>query len=190
MRNHRAVRIGLLVPAAACALIATALAQSGPEAFVANASLKTAGGASVTAPVTITVARWTSDAERSRLRDALESGGHPALLRQLAAMKTAGTITLGAQRYDAKYAYAQTSSEGRLITIVTASPIFFVGAGLPSAKPKAQHDFGVATIEVNDKGVGKGTVTPAANVRVSGSGAIVVEDYSVELVTLQDVKKK
>jgi hypothetical protein len=189
MRSHRPIRMGSLA-LAAFALVAAAAAQSKPEAYIANASLKTAGGAALTAPVTITIAGWTSDAERSRLSEVLKSGGDPALLQQLAGMKTLGTITVGAQQFDAKYAYALASSEGRIITVVTGRPIFFVGAGAPDAKPKGHHDFGVVTIEVNDKGVGKGTLTPAANLRVSESGALIVEDYSVELVTLPDVKKK
>jgi hypothetical protein len=48
----------------------------------------------------------------------------------------------------------------------------------------------VVTIEVNDAGSGKGTLTPAASVKMSDSDAIVVEDYSAELVTLPDVRKK
>jgi len=83
-----------------------------------------------------------------------------------------------------------TSSEGRIITVVTTSPIFFVGAGAPAAKPTTGHRFGVVTIEVNDTGSGKGTLTPAASVKMSDSDAIVVEDYSAELVTLPDVRKK
>jgi hypothetical protein len=46
------------------------------------------------------------------------------------------------------------------------------------------------TIEVNDAGSGRGTLTPAASLRMSPSDAFVVEDYSAELVTLPDVRKK
>ena len=171
-------------------LVAELSTQSRPETYTASASVKTAGGASLSAPVTVDVTSWTSDAERTRLAGVLRSGGHTALQKQLAAMKTLGTITLGKTPYDAKYAYAMTSSEGRIITVVTATPMFFIGAGAPGAKPTGGHDFGVLTIEVNDAGRGKGTLTPAASVKTSDSGAIVVQDYSVELVTLPDVRKK
>ena len=82
-----------------------------------------------------------------------------------------------------------TSSEGRIITVVTTTPMFFVGAGAP-VRPQDGHRFGVVTIEVNDAGSGRGTLTPAATVKMSDSDAIVVQDYSVELVTLPDVRKK
>ena len=184
------VRAGAFAFVSALLLMASEAAQSRPEAYVATASIKTAGGASVSAPVTIAVTDWTSDADRQRLGDVLKKGGDAALLKQLGATKTVGTVTLGKSRFDAKYAHAMTSSEGRIITIVTTTPMFFVGAGAPDAKPKGGHDFGVVTIEINEAGVGRGTLTPAATVRMSDSGAIVVEDYSAELVTLPDVKKK
>jgi hypothetical protein len=160
------------------------------ETYTAHASVKTAGGASLSAPVTIDVTGWTSEADRTRLAGVLKAGDNRALQEQLAAMKTVGRVTLGKTSFDAKYAYAMTSSEGRIITIVTATPLFFIGAGAPGAKPRDGHDFGVVTIEVNDAGSGKGTLTPAASLTMSDSHAIVVEDYSVELVTLPDVRKQ
>jgi hypothetical protein len=184
------LRMGGYLLASAMALLATVSAQSRPEAYVATASIKTAGGASLTAPVTIAVTEWTSDAERKRLVDVLKSGGDASLQKQLAGMKTLGTVTLGNERFDAKYAYVMTSLEGRIITVVTTTPMFFVGAGAPDAKPKGRQNFGVVTIEVNAGGAGQGTLMPAATVKTSDSDAIVVEDYSVELIKLPDVKKK
>jgi hypothetical protein len=175
---------------AAMAVVAPVSAQSRAEAYTATASMKTAGGASLTAPVAIELVAWTTDADRKRLAGVLKSGGDAALQKQLADMKTLGTVTVGKTKFDAKYAYAMTSSEGRIITVVTTSPIFFVGAGAPSATPTAGHRFGVVTIEVNDAGSGRGTLTPAASVKMSDKDAIVVEDYSAELVTLPDVRKK
>jgi hypothetical protein len=189
-----AARISLTMEAfvlvSALVLVASSSAQSRAETYTATASVKTAGGASLTAPVAIDVTGWTSDADRKRLAGVLKSGGDAALQKQLAAMKTLGKITVGKTEFDAKYAYAMASAEGRIITVVTTTPMFFVGAGAPGAKPKDGHQFGVVTIEVNDAGAGRGTLTPAASVKMSDSDAIVVQDYSVELVTLPDVRRK
>ena len=179
-----------LACAVVCALAAAGAAQSPAETYVAHAKVKTAGGVAATAPVAMTITGWTSDTERNHLRDVLKSGGHPAFVKRLAAGQTLGTITIGADRFDAKYAYAQGSSKGRLITLVTAAPMFFLGGGRPGARPKGHHDLGVVTIEIDETGAGTGTVTPAASVKMSDSGALIVEDYSVELVTLPDVRKK
>jgi len=183
------ITVGALLLVSALVLVISLSAQSGAETFTATASVKTAGGASVTAPVAIDVTGWTSEADRKRLAGVLKSGGDAALQKQLAGMKTLGTITVGKTAFDAKYAYAMTSSEGRIITVVTTTPMFFVGAGAPGAKPK-EGKLGVVTIEVNAAGSGHGTITPAASVKMSDSDAIVVDDYSAELVTLPDVRKK
>ena len=42
----------------------------------------------------------------------------------------------------------------------------FLGAGLPEAKPKEGFDFGIVDLVVDDKGVGVGTMSPAAKVTV------------------------
>ena len=190
MPRRTPLSVGTFAIASAIALVASLSAQSRPEMYTATASVKTAGGASLTAPVAIDVTGRTSDADRKRLAGILKSGGDAALQKQLATMRTLGTITVGKTHFAAKYAYAMASSEGRIITVVTTTPMFFVGAGAPGAKPKDGHQFGVVTIEINDAGTGRGTLTPAASVKISDSDAIVVQDYSVELVTLPDVRKK
>jgi hypothetical protein len=190
MARRTSFTVGALSLATAIALVAALPAQSRPETYTATANVKTAGGASVSAPVTIDVTGWTSDADRKQLAGLLKSGGDAALQKRLASMKTLGTITLGKTPFDAKYAYAMTSSEGRIITLVTTTPMFFLGGGAPDAKPKGGHDFGVVTIEVNDAGAGRGTLTPAASLKMSDADAIVVQDYSAELVTLPNVRKK
>jgi hypothetical protein len=65
-----------------------------------------------------------------------------------------------------------------LITIVTDTPLLFLGAGVPGAKPKDGYDFAVVDLEVDASGAGSGTLAPAANVTLKGS-AFVVEDYAV-----------
>ena len=67
-----ALSLGLLV-------VSPAAAQSAPETFAATATLKTAAGASATAPVVITITRWTTDAERGTAIAALKSGESAAI---------------------------------------------------------------------------------------------------------------
>jgi hypothetical protein len=73
--------------------------------------------------------------------------------------------------------------------MVTDRPVLFVGAGAPGAKPKAGYDFAVIDLEVDAKGAGSGTISPAAKVTVK-DGAFVVEDYSGEVVRLTNVSHK
>jgi len=71
---------------------------------------------------------------------------------------------------------------------VTDTPILFLGAGVPGAKPKEGYDFAVIDFEVDAKGAGSGTLSPAAKITLK-QGVFVVDDYSGELVRLEGVTK-
>jgi hypothetical protein len=169
-----------------------ARAQSAPETFVATASVKTAAGASITAPVVISIARWTSDQERTQAIAAFKSGGSAALKKALDGMPETGTIQIGDRKTPLRYARALATGGGRLVTVVASQPILYLGAGAPESKPKAGYDLALATFEID--GAGKGTagdLAPAAKLKVGGNNdAIVIEDYGVEAVRLSDIAKK
>src|SRR5690349_3420751 len=89
----------------AAMLAAPAFAQSNiakPEkftAFAVNISNMTNGAA--TSPVDITINRWSTDAERDRLRGILHSKGQDALLSALQDLPVVGYINApGSLRYD------------------------------------------------------------------------------------------
>ena len=105
--------------------------------------------------------------------------------------RTRDSIELGSRKTAIKYAYARTLGGGdRLLTLVTAQPVFFLGAGAPEAKPKAGYDLGLVLLELKASGPGKGELVPAAKVRVDAQNAIVTEDYGAEMVQLTNVVKK
>ena len=192
MKTHQLVNV---ICAASVALVAvmcvvpSAIAQS-QETLTATATLKSAGGASASAPLTAVIARFATDAERDALVAAVKSGGTSAARDLLAKRADAGSIQLGARRTPIKYAYARSTGSGRLITLVTSEPLAFIGAGVPEAKPKAGYDLGRVLLEVDASGGGKGELAPAAKVRVDAQNAIVTEDYGAEVVRLSNVAKK
>jgi hypothetical protein len=134
----RTLTVGALALAFAMVLVVQISAQSRAETYTATASVKTAGGASLTAPVAIDVAEWTTDAERKRLAEVLKAGGDAALLKQLASMKTLGKVTVGKTEFDAKYAYAMASSEGPHHHLVTTDTHVLCRGGR-AGRPKP-HD--------------------------------------------------
>src|SRR6185295_18392107 len=82
----------------AFALMATATlarAQGAPEVYNATASLKTAAGVSITAPVIISISGWTTDGNREKAVAALKAGGTTALQKQLATVPDAGFLQVG-----------------------------------------------------------------------------------------------
>ena len=163
--------------------------QAAAEVFTATAAVKGAGGASASAPVTITVDRKMSSKEAESLVAAFKTGGAAALRKGLAGTPSTGTVQIGGgSATTTRFTLERVTGDGRLLTILTDQPLFFVGAGVPGAKPKEGYDFAVIDIVVDGKGTGSGTIAPAAKITTK-QGAFVVEDYGVEVVQLTAVKK-
>jgi hypothetical protein len=188
LQLFKVVRVYMVSLLALSTVTASARAQA-PETFTATASVKSATGESGSAPITVVVERFASDAEREALIAAVKKGGTAA--RDLLVKRAdLGTLQLGTRRIGIKYAYARETAAGRLITAVTAEPIRFIAAGPPETKPRAGYDLGLVLLELNPSGPGHGELAPAAKVRVDDQNAIVTEDYGAEVVRLSNVIKK
>jgi hypothetical protein len=188
MRRATAIAglMALLVTGAGVSLLR---AQAGDETFTATAVVKTAGGATATAPVRIVVSRRMSQAEADRFTDTFTKGGAAALRKALVGVPPTGSVAIGnGSPTPTRLTLERITDRGRLLTIVADQPMLFLGAGLPGAKPKAGFDFAVVTLEVDAAGGGSGTLAPAATVRVN-NGAFVVDDYGAETIRLEQVKK-
>ena len=163
--------------------------QAAAEVFTATAAVKTAGGASASAPVTITIDRKMSQSEADSLVAAFKTGGAAALRKALVGIPPTGSVRIGTgTATPTRFTIERVTGDGRLLTIVTDQPLVFVGAAAPGAKPKEGYDFAVIDIEVDAKGNGSGTLSPAAKLKIS-PGGFVVEDYGGEVVRLTAVKK-
>jgi hypothetical protein len=183
-----AIRVGMLcvIPLAAAA----AAAPDDAQTFTATATVKTAGGASATAPLTVVVRQFATDAQREELMAALKKGGTASARELLAKRSDIGTVQIGSRQTAIKHAYARRMGDGQLVTVVTDKPILFVGAGLPESKPTAGYDLGLVMLEVASAGPGRGELVPATKVKMDAQGAVVTEDYSGEVVQLSNVVKK
>jgi len=175
--------------AALLGLVPFARAQAA-EVFTAMAQVKSAGGVAATAPVSVAVDRFSTDADRDEIMAALKKGGTEAVRLLLLPRPPIGTLKVGNELTALKYIYARKTPGGRLITAVSGSPIAFVGAGVPGAKPKTGFDLGLVILEVTASGPGHGELVPATKVHLDDKGAIVTEDYSGEVVKLSNVTGK
>jgi hypothetical protein len=189
MRNReKTITYALL----ACAVLARAVpggqGLSSAEEFTATATVKTEGGASATAPVTIAVERKMSHAEAEQLVAAFKSGGTAGLRAALQDVPPTGSVRLGGRTTPSRLTIERPTDKGRLLTIVTVEPVLFLGAGLVAPRPREGYDFGVIDIEVDSNGAGSGSLAGAAKVTVSHD-AFVVEDYSGEIIRLSAVRK-
>jgi hypothetical protein len=184
--------IGILCACATAAISLTfesAAAQGRQEAYTATASVSGPNGTVASAMMTAVVRSFSTDADRDAVIAAVKKGG-TAARDLLASRPDVGSIQVGTKQTPVKYAYARTIGRSRLITLVTAEPIHFLGGDLPDAKPKAGYDLGLVVFDVDPAEPGHGELAPAAKVKVDAQNAIVIEDYGAEAVRLSNVVRK
>ena len=84
------------------------------ETITATAQAKTAGGASASAPLTVTLDRLSSESERQQVMTALKNKDGSASVRALLdKWKPIGSVRLGGTTTPVKYAFARPAGGGR-----------------------------------------------------------------------------
>ena len=123
-------------------------AANAEETWTARAELKTADGKILTAPVTISLDRMLTTAERDTLLAAFKSADAAALKKALAAQATLGYVEGGNKvKVPVKFAFPRSTGGGKIVTIVCNEPIVFIGGDVPDSKPKAGYDFAYVLLD-------------------------------------------
>jgi hypothetical protein len=159
-----------------------------PESFTATAQFLGEGGSAATM-VKIRIERYTPDAEREAVLQALSEGGYPGFLIALRKAPVVGPVTVGGNAFDIRWARETPATPGRTIVLVTDKPMFFIGAGSPTAKPREGFEVGVLSFQVNDSGMGYGGRMAAAARVKRGEGGIEIADYADKLTELRSVMR-
>ena len=159
-----------------------------PEEFTAVA-IKNNNLGSGAGTVLIKVTRWSTEAERSRLLQALKTKGQDKLLDELQGMKSVGTIrTPDSLAYDLRYAHQQPGEDGgSQIVLATDRPIGFWEA---TNRPRTiQYPFTVIQMQMGRDGTGKGTLSYATKI-VARKNVIELEDFATQPIMLTDIRSK
>ena len=181
-----ATSLGLLL--AVLAPAASTQSNQPAERFTAFAvslgGMRQASGASV---VDITVDRWSTDAERQRLIEVLQTKGPNQLLETLRDMREVGNIrTPDSIGYPLRYAH-QTPAEdgGRRIVIATDRPIGFWEA---ANRPRTiDYPFTVIQMQLGSDGTGDGRMSIATRI-IAHDNVIELENYASQPVMLKQVR--
>jgi hypothetical protein len=176
------------------ALVFTLLLTSvafGTETYTARAELRTADGKLHAAPVTVSLDRILTPAERETLITAFRAGDAAALRKAIAAQSSLGYVEGGTKtRVPIKFAFPRSTGDGKILTIVCSEPIVHIGGDMPDAKPKAGFDVAFLLLVLDAGGNGTGEIAPAAKLKVREDDALVTEDYGAQTVWLKDVSRK
>jgi hypothetical protein len=171
---------------------ALVVAQSGntaPESFKANAQMSS-GAAGSAAVITITIDRYTDDADHESVAKALKDGGNAEFVKALRKAPVVGTLSVGNRNIPIRWARQRPKDNNRQIAIITEEPVYFVGGGKIEAKPTEGYDVAIAEFTVDSIGLGEGSMAPAAKVKLGGPTGVQVDDYAGKLVTLVSVSRK
>lgn len=183
----------LRTAALAGALVMTSvlgLAQTpgAPEEFTAVAIANDEFGSGA-GTVIIRVNRWSTEAERMRLVNTLQSKGADALLDELKDARPVGTIrTPDSLAYDLRYANETKGEDGgRQIVIATDRPVGFWEAA-NNARTLA-YPFTVIQMQMPAEGKGKGTMSYATRIRARGN-VIELENFSTAPIMLTNIEAR
>jgi hypothetical protein len=185
MRRLYMLQIGIVL------LTSVVLAQKDikpPETFTASAQVL-GNNAGSSAQVTIQINQYTSDKDRETIQEALRIGGYQGFLPALRSAPEVGFVEMNGRKVIARWARQQPTEKGRTISVVTESPMFFVGGGNVEAKPRAGYEVAVIQLDVDQIGLGTGSFAAAARVRPGGPTGVQIDDYAEMPVKLVTVRK-
>ena len=191
MRRTRILMTALLLGAPVWVAAQAARPTTGaPEIFTASAQAKSAS-ASVSGTLEVRLNRYTPDFDRKTVEEALRLGGYPRFVTTIRNAPEVGQLVLGGgPPYAIRYARERVEGGGRTIVVVTDRPVFFLGGGRETSKPRAGYEVAVVQIQLDPKGQAKGTIATAARVRPDGDGGVLLDDYNEQLITLTNITRK
>jgi hypothetical protein len=184
--------IRVLTAALVAASVGIGAAQSNmgaPEKYTAFAvDMSNTAPRANTATVDITINRWTTDAERDRLRATLAKG-QDALLAALEKLPVVGYInTPGSLRYDLHFARQRPLPEGGR-TIILATPRYMSTWEAMNRPRTIDYPFTLIQLQVDRNGSGVGKASVATKITQTDDGTIELENFSSEPVMLNEVHK-
>ena len=144
-----------------------------------------------TAPVTITIQRWSTAAEGELISNAIREGGPKKLLETMQRLpglgRIAGTASVG---LELKFAQLEQTSQGRQhITAATDRPISFWEMSAMSRS--TDYPYTVIDIQLDSTGQGKGTMSSATKIVMDRVNKVLVfENFEDQPVLLQSVKRQ
>ena len=188
----------LLVTSFVCAAVVAASAAAGPEAaqsrkaytapetFTAQMQARTEVGAAA-ASIRMQIDRYTPEDDRKTMTDALRHSGYPGFLTALRKAKVVGNVAMAELQVPVRWAREEATPKGRKITLVTDTPLYFVGGGRTDAKPREGFEVAIIQLTVDEFGLGTGTMAAAARIKPDGQGGVVMEDYAEQPIRLTGV---
>ena len=162
--------------------------DTAPETFNARATVASADGRG-DAYITLRVERYSDKKDVDAMEKALKDGGSAAFLAAFRKAPVVGQFETGKQSYALRFTRQTPNAKGRVVTAVIEKPVYFVGGGVPGAKPREGFEVAVIQLDMDASGVGEGKLVAAAKVKPGGPNGVDIEAYESEPIKLLSVMK-
>ena len=177
---------------ATLALSPGARGQKPIDVFDAQAVNLDAPAGAVTGPVQIQITRWSTDAERDQINNAIKERGADKLLDVVKDLEPVGRITTpGSIGFDLRYARRGVvggPGGNEQIIVVTDRPM-----GFRERATKARsidYPFTVIELRMKPNGEGEGKMSLATKVNLNTlTNSLELENYTISPITLQHVRR-
>ena len=100
-----------------------------------------------------------------------------------------GTVTVGKEKYTIRWAEQLFGTNKCTISVVTDKPMFFVGGASVNAKPREGYELAVMQFDIDDAGMGLGTMAAAARIKPGGPNGFVIDDYADQPIKLVSISR-
>jgi hypothetical protein len=142
-------------------------------------------------PVTITIQRWSTDAEADQVLNAIREVGAKKLRETIVKLGTVGRIAgSGSVGSDLKFARMEMGTSGRQ-HITLAADRFISFYEMAESPRTTEYPFTVIDLQLDSTGVGSGTVLVATKISMDRVNKVLVfENYEDQPVKLQNVKRQ
>ena len=67
--------------------------------------------------------------------------------------------------------------------------MYFVGGGNVNAKPREGYELAVVQFDIDDSGVGQGTMAAAARIKPGGPNGFIIDDYAEQPIKLTSISR-
>jgi hypothetical protein len=189
LRGLAAALVAIAIVPANAAAQKKPKAPTAPEVFNGRASVAAANG-QADAYVSIRVDRYSAEKDLKAMELALKERGSQGFGLALRQAPIVGRFEVGTQTFAIRWARQRETDRGRVITLVTDAPVYFVGAGVPGAKSREGYDLAVIQLTMDSAGLGEGTMAAAANVKPGDKGGVDVDAYEGDPIKLRSITRK
>ena len=143
------------------------------------------------ADLKVHIDRYTAERDRTSLLAALKRNGFQSFLPALRQAPVVGYVQIKDEKWDLRWAHQEKAGTRQIVTVATDRPIYFAGGGRADAKPRDGFEMAVIRLDVDDVGMGKGSLAGAARVRPSTDGqGVQVDEYAGEPAPITTVMRR